>query len=111
MIIGGAGTSRRVGCRSASTAKARAAAAFIGRDRLSRIVHGTRWSPFGIRAIWGSSTRWGGPSRFVRESACCTLTIPPLLARIRAEESLLRTQFGEHDAYCRRTSRLIAGLY
>jgi protein-S-isoprenylcysteine O-methyltransferase Ste14 len=40
------------------------------------------------------------------------LTIPPLLARIRAEESLLRTQFGsEYDAYCRRTSRLIPGLY
>jgi protein-S-isoprenylcysteine O-methyltransferase Ste14 len=40
------------------------------------------------------------------------LTIPPLLARIRAEETLLRTQFGsEYDAYCRRTSRLIPGLY
>jgi len=40
------------------------------------------------------------------------LTIPPLLARIRAEETLLRTQFGsEYDAYCRRTWRLIPGLY
>jgi protein-S-isoprenylcysteine O-methyltransferase Ste14 len=40
------------------------------------------------------------------------LLIPPLLARIRAEERLLRTQFGgEYDAYCYRTSRLIAGLY
>jgi protein-S-isoprenylcysteine O-methyltransferase Ste14 len=40
------------------------------------------------------------------------LAIPPLLARIRAEETLLRTQFGsEYDAYCRRTSRLIPGLY
>jgi protein-S-isoprenylcysteine O-methyltransferase Ste14 len=40
------------------------------------------------------------------------LMIPPLLARIRAEEALLRTQFGgEYDAYCRRTSRLIPGLY
>jgi protein-S-isoprenylcysteine O-methyltransferase Ste14 len=38
--------------------------------------------------------------------------IPPLLARIRAEETLLRTQFGdEYDAYCSRTSRLIPGLY
>lgn len=38
--------------------------------------------------------------------------IPPLLARIRAEETLLRTQFGDaYDAYCRRTSRLIPGLY
>lgn len=40
------------------------------------------------------------------------LTIPPLLARIRAEERLLRAQFGgEYDAYCSRTSRLIPGLY
>jgi protein-S-isoprenylcysteine O-methyltransferase Ste14 len=40
------------------------------------------------------------------------LLIPPLLARIRAEERLLRTQFGaEYEAYCTRTSRLIPGLY
>jgi protein-S-isoprenylcysteine O-methyltransferase Ste14 len=40
------------------------------------------------------------------------LMIPPLLARIRAEERLLRTQFGaEYDAYCARTSRLMPGLY
>jgi protein-S-isoprenylcysteine O-methyltransferase Ste14 len=38
--------------------------------------------------------------------------IPPLLARIRAEERLLRTQFGvAYDSYCARTSRLIPGLY
>src|SRR6266436_9182434 len=40
------------------------------------------------------------------------LMIPPLLARIYAEERLLRTQFGdEYGAYCARTSRLIPGLY
>jgi protein-S-isoprenylcysteine O-methyltransferase Ste14 len=40
------------------------------------------------------------------------LLIPPLLARIHAEERLLRTQFGgEHDGYCNRTWRLIPGLY
>ena len=40
------------------------------------------------------------------------LIIPVLLARIRAEERLLRTQFGaEYDAYRARTSRLIPGLY
>ena len=40
------------------------------------------------------------------------LLIPPLLARIRAEERLLRTHFGaEYDAYRARTSRLIPGLY
>ena len=40
------------------------------------------------------------------------LIVPPLLARMRAEETLLRTQFGgEYDACCKRTSRLIPGLY
>ena len=40
------------------------------------------------------------------------LNIPPLLARIRSEEALLRAQFGkEYEAYCARTSRLIPGLY
>src|SRR6266403_5770121 len=39
------------------------------------------------------------------------LTIPPLIARIHAEERLLRTQFGEqYDAYRSRTSRLIPGI-
>jgi protein-S-isoprenylcysteine O-methyltransferase Ste14 len=40
------------------------------------------------------------------------LVVPPLLARIRSEETLLRLQFGdEYDAYRRRTSRLIPGIY
>ncbi len=35
------------------------------------------------------------------------LIIPPLLARVRAEEALLRAQFGaEYDAYCAATPRL-----
>jgi protein-S-isoprenylcysteine O-methyltransferase Ste14 len=38
--------------------------------------------------------------------------IPPLLARMGAEERLLRTQFGgEYDAYCSRTWRLLPGIY
>ncbi len=40
------------------------------------------------------------------------LMILPLLARIRAEEKLLRSHFGaEYEAYCARTSRLIPGIY
>src|SRR5215831_19277376 len=40
------------------------------------------------------------------------LLIPPLIARIHAEERLLHTQFGdEYDAYRSRTSRLIPGIY
>jgi len=39
-------------------------------------------------------------------------TIPPLLARIRAEETLLKAQFGdEYEIYRTRTSRLIPWLY
>ena len=40
------------------------------------------------------------------------LLIPPLLARIRAEEKLLQTQFSTaYDTYRGRTWRLIPGLY
>jgi protein-S-isoprenylcysteine O-methyltransferase Ste14 len=40
------------------------------------------------------------------------LLIPPLVARIHAEERLLRTQFGaEYDAYRARTSRFVPMLY
>jgi len=41
-----------------------------------------------------------------------TATLVPLIARIQAEERLLRSQFGEdYVAYCARTSRLIPRLY
>lgn len=40
------------------------------------------------------------------------LLIPPLIARIRAEERLLRTEFGsEYDDYCARTWRLVPWVY
>ncbi len=40
------------------------------------------------------------------------LMIPPVIARIHAEERLLRTEFGDaYDAYRARTSRLISRLY
>jgi len=39
------------------------------------------------------------------------LLVPPLLARVKAEERLLHSQFGdEYEAYRARTSRLIPGL-
>ena len=38
--------------------------------------------------------------------------VPPLVARIHAEEALLRSQFGDaYDAYCARSWRLIPGVY
>lgn len=40
------------------------------------------------------------------------LMIGPVVARIRAEERLLREEFGDqYAAYCARTSRLIPGVY
>jgi protein-S-isoprenylcysteine O-methyltransferase Ste14 len=40
------------------------------------------------------------------------LIVPPLVARMRSEEKLLRSHFGqEYEAYCARTWRLIPGLY
>jgi protein-S-isoprenylcysteine O-methyltransferase Ste14 len=38
--------------------------------------------------------------------------LAPLVARIHAEERLLRSHFGaEYEDYCARTARLIPGLY
>lgn len=40
------------------------------------------------------------------------LTVIPLIARINAEEALLKAQFGnEYEAYCARSWRLVPGLY
>lgn len=55
---------------------------------------------------------WGLAFRSGIGVVLAALTLPPLLARIRAEERLLRTQFGaEYDAYRARTARLVPGLY
>jgi protein-S-isoprenylcysteine O-methyltransferase Ste14 len=59
-----------------------------------------------------NSLGWGLAFRSGAGVAITALLLPPLLARIRAEEVLLRSQFGEeYDAYRTRTSRLIPGLY
>jgi protein-S-isoprenylcysteine O-methyltransferase Ste14 len=40
------------------------------------------------------------------------MMVPPLMARIYAEERLLKAQFGgEYEAYCHGTARLIPGVY
>jgi len=55
---------------------------------------------------------WGLAFRAGMGVLVTALMLPPLLARIRAEERLLHTQFGdEYGAYCARTARLIPGLY
>jgi protein-S-isoprenylcysteine O-methyltransferase Ste14 len=58
------------------------------------------------------SLGWGLAFRSGVGVLLAALMIPPILARIRAEERLLREEFGaEYDAYRARTSRLIPGLY
>jgi protein-S-isoprenylcysteine O-methyltransferase Ste14 len=55
---------------------------------------------------------WGLAFRSGVGVLLAALMVPPLLARIRAEETLLRSQFGvEYDAFRARTSKLIPGLY
>jgi len=59
-----------------------------------------------------NSLGWGLAFRSGVGVLLTALLIPPLLARIRAEEKLLRTEFGaEYDPFCARTWRLIPGLY
>jgi protein-S-isoprenylcysteine O-methyltransferase Ste14 len=59
-----------------------------------------------------NSLGWGLAFRSGVGVLLTVLLIPPLLARIRAEERLLSSQFGaEYDAYRARTSRLIPGVY
>ena len=59
-----------------------------------------------------NSLGWGLAFRSGVGVLLAALLIPPLLARIGAEERLLRTEFGaEYDSYRARTSRLIPGLY
>jgi protein-S-isoprenylcysteine O-methyltransferase Ste14 len=59
-----------------------------------------------------NSLGWGLAFRSGVGMLLTAVTILPLVTRIRAEERLLRTQFGdEYAAYCARTSRLVPGLY
>jgi len=59
-----------------------------------------------------SSLGWGLAFRSGVGVLLAVLTLVPVVGRIRAEEVLLRSQFGaEYDAYRSRTSRLIPGFY
>jgi protein-S-isoprenylcysteine O-methyltransferase Ste14 len=59
-----------------------------------------------------ASLGWGLAFRSGVGVLLAALLIPPLAARIQAEERLLRSEFGaEYDTYRGRTSRLIPGLY
>lgn len=59
-----------------------------------------------------NSVGWALAFRSIIGLLLAALILPPLLARIRAEERLLRAQFGaEYDEYCARTWRLVPGVY
>ena len=59
-----------------------------------------------------SSLGWGLAFRAGVGVLLAVALIPPLLARINAEERLLYSEFGaEYEAYRARTSRLIPGIY
>src|SRR5271169_5383380 len=59
-----------------------------------------------------NSLGWGLAFRSGVGVMLTALTIVPLVARVRAEEALLRSNFGAgYDAYRARTSRLIPGIY
>jgi protein-S-isoprenylcysteine O-methyltransferase Ste14 len=59
-----------------------------------------------------SSFAWNLVFRSTVGLILSALMIPPLIARIHAEERLLASQFGDaYEAYRRRTRRLIPGLY
>ena len=58
------------------------------------------------------SLGWALAFRSMVGMLLAALTIVPLIARIRAEEALLRSQFGEqYEAYCARTWRLVPWVY
>jgi protein-S-isoprenylcysteine O-methyltransferase Ste14 len=59
-----------------------------------------------------ASLGWGLVFRSWVGVLIALLTIPPILARIRAEENLLRAHFGAaYESYRARTARLVPGLY
>jgi protein-S-isoprenylcysteine O-methyltransferase Ste14 len=59
-----------------------------------------------------NSFGWGLAFRSGVGVLLAALLVPPVIARIRAEERLLRAEFGgEYEAYCSRTWRLVPGLY
>ena len=82
-----------------------------GHQLVTSGVYGVIRHPSYLRLLI-SSLGWGLAFRSGIGVLLAALLIPPLLARIKAEEKLLHSQFGdEYEAYCARTSRLIPGLY
>lgn len=74
-------------------------------------IYGVIRHPSYLGLIVGS-LGWVLAFRSVAGVLLVVLMIVPILARIRAEEALLSSEFGaEYEAYRARTSRLVPGLY
>jgi protein-S-isoprenylcysteine O-methyltransferase Ste14 len=74
-------------------------------------VYGVIHHPSYLR-LFISSVGWSLTFRSAVGLFLTLLLVPPLLARINAEENLLRTQFGDDYAgYCSHTWRLIPRIY
>src|SRR6201982_403233 len=82
-----------------------------GHTLVTRGVYGVIRHPSYL-GLLVNSLGWGLAFRSGVGVLLTVLLIPPLLARIRAEERLLSSQVGgEYDVYCTLTSRLIPRLY
>jgi protein-S-isoprenylcysteine O-methyltransferase Ste14 len=82
-----------------------------GHELVTTGVYGVIRHPSYVGLLVNSSG-WALTFRSGAGVSLTALLVPPLLARIRAEEALLRAQFGnQYDAYCSRTWRLIPGIY
>ena len=83
------------------------ASVFAG-GNLSWCARGS-WQPLGHRSLFAARTAGRISAGLRGPEGVLDLS---LLARIRAEERMLRTQFGDqYDTYCARTSRLVHGLF
>ena len=82
-----------------------------GHTLVTRGVYGTIRHPSYL-GLFVNSLGWALAFRSGVGVLLTALLIPPLVARIRAEERLLRSQFGgEYEVYRSRTSRLVPGLF
>lgn len=79
----------------------------LATDGVYRVIRNPSYLGLAIKMIG-----WSLAFRSIVGILLAAVLVPPLIARIRAEEALLRAQFGDqYDAYRARTWRMIPWLY